>query len=166
MTYDYPSHNGVVGGNAPLDWIEQNALYFIRNEPEHIRQKLLIGLNFYGTKYVLERSGKLKAQPESITGAQFVEMLRKHKSVVKAHFDEESEENFCVFDFKEERWRVFYPSLYSIKKRIELAESLGTGLSIWELGQGLDYFYDLFWYLSHVLFLYLELLYYFIINFV
>lgn len=154
MTYDYATHNGMMAPNAPIDWVEQNALYFIQDEPEDIRAKLLIGLNFYGMKYELvNKDGsdnfRIKSQPEAVTGAQLIDWLKASKQKaggeVKIIFDQAAHEHYYVAMQSEiERTVVFYPSLYSIQKRIELAEKLVTGLSIWELGQGLDYFYDLF----------------------
>lgn len=49
-----------------------------------------------------------------------------------------------VFRTSESRFVVFYPTLHSINTRIQLAAEMGVGLALWELGQGLDYFYDLF----------------------
>ncbi|EDV31282.1 uncharacterized protein Dana_GF14623 [Drosophila ananassae] len=137
MTYDFSSVQRP-GANAPL--------YFVRKAVEMIapegcpdmeakRAKILLGLNMYGNDYTPDGGGP-------ITFSQYLDLVKN----VKKHltYDERDVENF--FEIKNENGRhiVFYPTLYSINERIKLAQELGTGISVWELGQGLNYFYDLF----------------------
>ena len=57
----------------------------------------------------------------------------------------EAHEHYLPYsDENEQRAMIFYPSLMSIATRLDLAAKLKVGISIWEIGQGLDYFYDLF----------------------
>lgn len=148
MTYDYSSHNQIVGPNAPLAWVRSNVEYFFeKGEPDEIekqyRAKLLLGLNFYGMKYEMEGE-RLVKQPEAIIGSRFIELIKEAKKLT-IKLDEVNQEH--VFWLHEgdssQKTIIFYPTLYSVQQRVELAANLGTGLSIWELGQGLDYFYNL-----------------------
>lgn len=122
------------------------------------RAKILMGFNLYGNDFTPDGGG-------SIVGGQFIELVKHVKG--RLRIDEGNVENFfeakwvskriyyiwrsiqceiVVYDFRTPSGRhtVFYPTLYSINERIKLARDLGTGISLWELGQGLDYFYDLF----------------------
>ena len=50
----------------------------------------------------------------------------------------------CMIKFPSKALQINYPCLKFVKKRIEIAEYYDVGLFIWEAGQGLDYFYELF----------------------
>lgn len=140
MTYDYPQYIQNIGPNAPLEWVKTNIEY-LSTEKEYSK-KILLGLNFFGYKYQLEKdSRQLLAQPEAVLGQQFIEMLSDEW---KYSYDSKNGEHIFVKKTDHKTEIVWYPTLHSINQRIELAKKLGTGLSIWELGQGLDYFFDLF----------------------
>lgn len=44
---------------------------------------------------------------------------------------------------KQRVYTVWYPTLRSLHERLDLATQYHAGVSIWELGQGMDYFLDL-----------------------
>ena len=98
-----------------------------------LARRILMGLNMYGTD---------NGQP--ITGGKYLELLREHKP--RLVLDEDAEEHY--FDYLDsatrQRHQVWFPSVYSLQKRLELAKELGIGVAMWEVGQGLDFFYDLF----------------------
>lgn len=133
MTYDFSTIERP-GANAPLHWVK-SAVEHVCPKKGRRRQKILLGLNMYGYDFTPQGGGTIMAR-------EYLEYLKQYKG--RLILDDHDRENFMEMKTETGRHIIFYPTLYSIQERIKLASELGTGLSIWELGQGLDYFYDLF----------------------
>lgn len=133
MTYDY-SNPQRPGPNSPLPWLLQCVDELVPDGTDEYRRKILLGLNFYGYDYS-------KTSHKPVVGHEYISLLEKHKP--KFHFNNITGEHSFTYKLDGTDHIVFYPTLYSIQLRLQLARDLGTSISIWEIGQGLDYFFDL-----------------------
>eukprot|EP01129_Flabellula_baltica_P001680 TRINITY_DN1161_c0_g1_i2.p1 TRINITY_DN1161_c0_g1~~TRINITY_DN1161_c0_g1_i2.p1 ORF type:complete len:133 (-),score=11.95 TRINITY_DN1161_c0_g1_i2:6-404(-) len=131
MSYDFSRSPGP---NAPINW--QLSILFELLPPENREKyasKVLLGLPFYGYDWDSQTG-----RNEAILGNTFVELLKVHEPTL--NWDENSHEHSFVYNNKQV---VYYPTLKFLESRIKLAETIGCGVGIWEIGQGLDYFYEL-----------------------
>lgn len=135
MTYDFSGPQRP-GPNAPLNWIRSSLQMLLGDSKSggHAR-KIFLGINFYGNNFILSGGG------EAITGRDYISLLEKYQPVLR--WEDKSAEHFFIYPHNNARHAVFYPSLMSISVRLDEARDWGAGLSIWEIGQGLDYFFDL-----------------------
>ncbi|KAL3517276.1 hypothetical protein ACH5RR_024178 [Cinchona calisaya] len=138
MTYDFSvPHNP--GPNAPLKWIHSilKLLLGSDNGGQSLAKKIFVGINFYGKDFVHSGGGG-----GPILGRDFLSLLEQHSPVLQ--WEKNSAEHFFLYsDNKHIKHVVFYPSLMSISVRLEEARLWGAGISVWEIGQGLDYFFDI-----------------------
>ena len=137
MTYDY-STAGAAGPNAPIKWCAEAVERVARSAD--LKSKVLMGLNFYGNDYVQGRSGAA-----TVLGRDLVARLttRSNRQMQFEWSPVFAEHSLAYVDEAGAAHTVYYPSPKSIAQRIELAQRMGAGISIWEIGQGLDYFYEL-----------------------
>ena len=132
MTYDFSSSRGLPGPNAPIDWMEvvSRSLVGTNPHPSYAKQ-LLLGIPLYG-----------RDAAEPVTGSQFIQLLQEQRPVV--HLHQQAKEHYFRYDDEGGSHYVYYPTLYFLHKRLQLASKLNLGVALWELGQGLNYMYDLF----------------------
>ncbi|CAG9564648.1 unnamed protein product [Danaus chrysippus] len=137
MTYDF-SNPQKPGPNAPFYWLRLCIEKLIGDDENPTkRSKILLGLNFYGNSYTANGGGP-------IVGTEYIELLKNAKPNQVISYNNNTAENYLEVRTLQGTKKIFFPTLYSIHKRLELAREYRTGVAIWELGQGLDYFYDLF----------------------
>lgn len=92
--------------------------------------------------YILVKFESADSNGGAIIGRDYLALLEKHRPALE--WDKNSGEHLFFYTAdKDIKHVVFYPSLKSISLRLEEARSWGCGISIWEIGQGLDYFFDL-----------------------
>lgn len=141
MTYDYSVHRGNGDGpNAPIGWVNDTARALVASvadgaaSPQQygsLAKKILLGLAFYGYDH-----------GEAITYGKYLQLLKDKRPRLKWD-PATAEHSFSYMATGKMRRTVHYPTLHSVAARLDLAEEIGTGISIWEIGQGLDYWYDL-----------------------
>ncbi|CAB3380374.1 Hypothetical predicted protein [Cloeon dipterum] len=135
MTYDFSSVQRP-GPSSPLPWMKDCVEGLVPDSDDENRRKILLGLNFYGMDFTINGGGP-------ILGRDFIKILDNVKPNEKLKYDDNSEENFIELKKGDSSHIVFYPTPFSVLKRLRLAEELNSGISIWEIGQGLDFFYEL-----------------------
>ncbi|XP_024538957.1 chitinase domain-containing protein 1 [Selaginella moellendorffii] len=134
MTYDF-SNAYRPGPNAPLPWIRSCLNSLLAGKSNEVSSKILMGINFYGNDYVLPRGGG------AIVGDQFLELLKEYTP--KLVWDSMNREHYFDYSKDQNKHRVYFPTAKSVTSRLEESVSAGVGVSIWEIGQGLEHFFDL-----------------------
>lgn len=153
MAYDFSTR--APGPVAPIEWIKEimTRLNLPKNENP---VKIFLGINFYGHRYdrILPPPPQDQQQYHirHILARDYVDFLTEYYNRALIFFDRRAREHITVLYGKSTANNqqppadvvIFYPSLKSIYDRLELANKLQVGVAIWDGGQGLDYFFDLF----------------------
>ena len=138
-TANFSAIRGEPGPTAPLAWM-RDALGRLGAdaEPEAL-PKLMATLPLLGWDFTLPSGPKAPVDSQ-----RYLELLEEHDPKLDWH----AEAAEHVFAYRgggaeNEKHSVYYPSLKGLAERLGMLRALGVGVAVWELGTGLDYFWDL-----------------------
>eukprot|EP00903_Cladosiphon_okamuranus_P014929 g13822.t1 len=163
MTYDYrPPHTptdssrgertaGEGVPNSPLSWVRECVEMFAPGGPgSELRSMTLIGLPFYGydngrattSSDIVSLFAAEQPRDSGVTGREVSPISLEWDPVWREHvmsYRERGGNGNAMHDHV-----ATFPTLAFIQERVLLAQQLGVGVALWELGQGMPYFFDLF----------------------
>lgn len=148
ITINYDYSWGEPGPNNPIDWIEDTVKYYLKRMIDsngqpigdyyYYAKKLMIGVSFYGYQYTKNNNGKWSQM--YILGSDYLSILKNQKTQIL--WNDKYAEQLIFFESNGKPQVATYPTQVGIQRRVELAKKLGTGIAIWELGQGLPYLFQ------------------------
>jgi hypothetical protein len=102
------------------------------------KRKIFVGVNFFGTSFPSANP----VQRSAIDGQQFLDVITQRDIQFKLNEEAMSHEGLYKNDDGEE-WQVIYPTLPSLKDRLDRAVALSQNVAIWDLSGGLNYFMEM-----------------------
>jgi hypothetical protein len=128
--YELPQTSAISpmsGFDVTLEWLKNSGIN---------KKKFLAGFPFFGFDYG-NGSGR-----DYVVGQEFIDVLSNNK--VNSLFLKEYQETAYFYKKGRVSHSMYYPSIYDLKQRFDKAVSSEIGgFGIWELAQGLPYFFDL-----------------------
>jgi len=137
-TYDYNSDKDDRNPISPYKWLLMHIDYVLEQTELNIKQvqrKVMMGLPFYGYQIDYKTS---RGFP--IVYNEYLKLL--NTPPLQMTWDNEIKE--CVIHADNRQSLAMFPCLKFLDERLKLLEEYGLGAFIWEGGQGLEYFYEMF----------------------
>ncbi|KAJ9473400.1 Chitinase domain-containing protein 1 [Diplonema papillatum] len=163
-TYNFTSAALSSGPNCPMSWMREMLKAWQLLKRTDTDDKVIVTLPFFGREYVdgaavdLDTYDVASGDPTDasgartrwdVTGEQYIRTLEASENDssyhLEHHWNDKYKEHHAEYVAPDGSKRiVYYPSLKALKERIDLLSATrATGLGVWNLGTGLDYFYDL-----------------------
>lgn len=129
--YEIPGTTAICPKNAIteiIDWLKTVGIP---------RKKFMVGLPFFGMDF-----GGSNNAPTYVEGMKFIQTLNESK--VSPKYLQVYDETAYFYSRSKSSHQMFYPSLQDLDVRMKLIDKENiAGFGIWELAQGLPYFFDL-----------------------
>ena len=139
-TANYSAVKGEPGPSAPLSWIRDavSLLGAEVDEPQAL-SKIMAALPLHGWDFALP-----DGQGSAVGAQRYLALLAQHPGARLEWHADAAEHVFAYSSAQDGRKHaLYYPSLRGVSERLGLLRRLGVGLALWEIGSGLDYFWDL-----------------------